>query len=152
MTPATRPSSPAGAVSSVSRVLEVGARPVFADIDPVTRNLDLEKVEAAITPKTRAILPVDLAGLPVDRDAVADRMLDRIAQRYAALHGSPGAARSLATEYRRNLSTIGQAVRVDLVGETLTGDALDIDEDGHLLVNIGACIRTVAAGDVVHLR
>jgi BirA family biotin operon repressor/biotin-[acetyl-CoA-carboxylase] ligase len=93
-----------------------------------------------------------LAGLPVDRDAVADRMLDRIAQRYAALQGSPGAARSLATEYRRNLSTIGQAVRVDLVGETLTGDALDIDEDGHLLVNIGACIRTVAAGDVVHLR
>jgi BirA family biotin operon repressor/biotin-[acetyl-CoA-carboxylase] ligase len=93
-----------------------------------------------------------LAGLAIDRDGVADRMLDRIAQRYAALGGSPGAARSLATEYRRNLSTIGQAVRVDLLGETLTGDALDIDDDGRLLVNIGACIRTVAAGDVVHLR
>ncbi len=93
-----------------------------------------------------------LAGRPVDRDAVADRMLDRIGQRYGVLQGSPGAAASLATEYRRNLATIGQAVRVDLAGETVTGDALDVDDEGHLLVNVGACIRTVAAGDVVHLR
>jgi BirA family biotin operon repressor/biotin-[acetyl-CoA-carboxylase] ligase len=93
-----------------------------------------------------------LAGLPVDLDAVADRMLDRIGQRYGVLQGSPGAAASLATEYRRNLATIGQAVRVDLAGETVTGDALDVDDEGHLLVNVGACIRTVAAGDVVHLR
>ncbi len=51
-------------------VLAVGARPVFVDIDPITRNIDLDRVEAAITPATRAIIPVDIAGLPVDRDRI----------------------------------------------------------------------------------
>ncbi|MDB6079750.1 MAG: DegT/DnrJ/EryC1/StrS aminotransferase [Akkermansiaceae bacterium] len=55
-------------VASSNVILEVGARPVFVDVDPVTRNIDLEKISAAITPATKAILPVDLAGLPVDRD------------------------------------------------------------------------------------
>ncbi|MCW3481183.1 DegT/DnrJ/EryC1/StrS aminotransferase family protein [Neisseriaceae bacterium JH1-16] len=53
-------------------ILTVGATPVFVDADPVTRNIDLNKVEAAITAKTRAIIPVDLAGLPVDRDRLYD--------------------------------------------------------------------------------
>jgi dTDP-4-amino-4,6-dideoxygalactose transaminase len=55
-------------VATANVILAVGARPVFVDIDPLTRNIDLARVEAAITPRTRAILPVDLAGLPVDRD------------------------------------------------------------------------------------
>lgn len=49
-----------------------GARPVFVDVDPRTRNIDLARAEDAITPTTRAIVPVDLAGLPVDRDALYD--------------------------------------------------------------------------------
>ncbi len=55
-------------VSTSNIVLDVGAKPVFADIDPVTRNIDLDRVEAAINANTRAIIPVDLSGLPVDRD------------------------------------------------------------------------------------
>src|SRR6185503_1885541 len=47
--------------ATANGVLEVGATPVFADIDPVTRNLDLDKLEAAITPATRAIIPVYLS-------------------------------------------------------------------------------------------
>ncbi|MHB2020515.1 MAG: DegT/DnrJ/EryC1/StrS family aminotransferase [Candidatus Xenobia bacterium] len=47
----------------------VGATPVFADIDPVTFNLDPKAVEAKITPRTRAIIPVHLFGLPADMDA-----------------------------------------------------------------------------------
>src|SRR6187549_4008591 len=58
--------TPLSWVSTASVVLQVGARPVFADVDPITRNLDLEAVERAITPNTRAIIPVHLAGLPVD--------------------------------------------------------------------------------------
>ena len=58
-------------VATSNVVLEVGARPVFVDIDPVTRNIDLELAEKAVTPRTRAIIPVDLAGLPVDRDRLA---------------------------------------------------------------------------------
>lgn len=60
--------TPISWVATANVILEVGATPVFADIDPITRNIDLDKVEAAITPKTRAIIPVDLSGLPVDRD------------------------------------------------------------------------------------
>ena len=60
--------TPLSWVSTASVILQVGARPVFVDIDPVTRNIDLALVERAITPKTRAIMPVHLAGLPVDID------------------------------------------------------------------------------------
>jgi len=60
--------TPLSWVATSNVILTVGARPVFVDIDPTTRLLDLERVEAAITPATRAIMPVDLAGLPVDRD------------------------------------------------------------------------------------
>ena len=62
-------------VASASAILEVGATPVFVDVDPATRNIDLAAAERAITQRTRAIIPVDLAGLPVDR-----RELYRIAR------------------------------------------------------------------------
>lgn len=58
--------TPISWVATANVILEVGATPVFADIDPVTRNIDLDRLEAAITPRTRAIIPVYLAGLPVD--------------------------------------------------------------------------------------
>ncbi|HTX23659.1 MAG TPA: DegT/DnrJ/EryC1/StrS aminotransferase family protein [Steroidobacteraceae bacterium] len=60
--------TPLSWVATSNVILAVGARPVFVDIDRVTRNIDLERIEPAITAATRAILPVDLAGLPVDRD------------------------------------------------------------------------------------
>ena len=60
--------TPLSWVATSNVVLTVGARPVFVDIDPVTRNIDLDAIGAAITPATKALLPVDLAGLPVDRD------------------------------------------------------------------------------------
>jgi len=60
--------TPLSWVATSNVILEVGATPKFVDIDPVTRNIDLNKVAAAITPRTKAIIPVDLAGLPVNRD------------------------------------------------------------------------------------
>ena len=60
--------TPLSWVATATVILEVGATPVFVDVDAATRNIDLNRIEAAITPKTRAIIPVDLAGLPVDRD------------------------------------------------------------------------------------
>lgn len=60
--------TPLSWVATANVVLTVGARPVFVDVDPRTRNIDLDLLERAITPKTRAIIPVDLAGLPVDRE------------------------------------------------------------------------------------
>jgi len=60
--------TPVSWVATANVVLRAGARPVFVDCDPRTRNIDLGLIAAAITPRTRALLPVDLAGLPVDRD------------------------------------------------------------------------------------
>src|SRR5256884_297247 len=55
-------------VATANVIVRVGARPVFVDVGLDSRNLDLAQVEAAITPRTRAILPVHFAGLAVDMD------------------------------------------------------------------------------------
>jgi dTDP-4-amino-4,6-dideoxygalactose transaminase len=83
--------TPLSWVATSNVILEVGAKPVFADIDPVTRNIDLGRIEAAITPATRAIIPVDLAGLPVDRDrlyALAKTYRLRVIEDAAQSYGS----------------------------------------------------------------
>jgi dTDP-4-amino-4,6-dideoxygalactose transaminase len=78
---------------------------VFVDIDPVTRNLDLGRIEAALTPATRAILPVDLAGLPVDRDR-----LYAIAQKHG-LRVVEDAAQSFGSHWRgRRIGSFGDLV------------------------------------------
>src|SRR3989344_7623248 len=53
-------------VASANSVTYVGAKPVFVDIDPETFNLNLKAAEAKVTPKTKAIMSVDLYGHPVD--------------------------------------------------------------------------------------
>ncbi len=83
--------TPLSWVATSNVVLDVGAKPVFVEIDPVTRNLDLGRVEAAITPATRAIIPVDLSGLPVDRDrlyAIAKKHHLRVIEDAAQSFGS----------------------------------------------------------------
>ncbi len=51
-------------------IVRVGARPMFVDVDLATRNMDLNQAEAAVTSRTRALMPVHFAGLPVDMDAL----------------------------------------------------------------------------------
>lgn len=58
--------SPYTFVGTCEAIHYTGARPVFADIDPVTGNIDVAAAEAAITPRTRAALPVHLGGYPCD--------------------------------------------------------------------------------------
>lgn len=53
-------------IATSTAILEAGARPVFVDVEPDTGNIDAEKIEAAITARTRAILPVHLYGLMCD--------------------------------------------------------------------------------------
>jgi dTDP-4-amino-4,6-dideoxygalactose transaminase len=83
--------TPISWVATANVILEVGATPVFADIDPITRNIDLDKVEAAITSRTRAIIPVYLAGKPVDMDrlyAIAAKHKLRVIEDAAQAIGS----------------------------------------------------------------
>lgn len=57
-------------IASANSILYTGARPVFVDIEPKTFNLDPGKIEGAITPRTKSILPVHLFGLPAPMDAI----------------------------------------------------------------------------------
>jgi dTDP-4-amino-4,6-dideoxygalactose transaminase len=66
--------------ASVEAIAQTGATPVFVDIEPDTLNMDPDKLEAAITKRTKAVMPVDLFGLPADVDAV---------KAVASAHGIP---------------------------------------------------------------
>ena len=57
-------------VATVSAICYVGARPVFVDVEPTTLTMDPAQVEAAITPRTKAIVPVHLYGQMADMDAI----------------------------------------------------------------------------------
>jgi dTDP-4-amino-4,6-dideoxygalactose transaminase len=62
--------TPFSFIATGGSIAYVGAKPVFVDIDPATYNIDPARIEAAITPRTRAILPVHLFGLPADLDPI----------------------------------------------------------------------------------
>jgi dTDP-4-amino-4,6-dideoxygalactose transaminase len=109
--------SPISWVATANVVLHVGGTPVFADVDPATRNIDLDKMETAITPRTRALFPVDIAGLPVDRDrlyAIANkhnlRVIEDAAQSMGASWngkrvGSFGDIVSISFHANKNITT-----------------------------------------------
>lgn len=91
-------------IATASTVVEANAVPVFVDIDPETYNLDPTKIEAAITPRTKAIIPVHFAGQACDMDAImaiARRHNLRVIEDAAHAHGA---------EYKgKKLGTIGDA-------------------------------------------
>jgi len=84
----------------------LGAKPVFVDIEPDTCNVDATRIEAAITDRTRAIMPVSLYGQCADMDAI-----DAIASRHGGLPVIEDAAQSFGATYHGrkscNLSTFG---------------------------------------------
>jgi dTDP-4-amino-4,6-dideoxygalactose transaminase len=160
--------TPVSWVATANVILEVGATPVFADIDPVTRNIDLDKLEAAITPRTRAIIPVYLAGLPVDMDrlyAIADKHKLRVVEDAAQAFGSTWKGRrigafgdfaSFSFQVNKNLTTgeggclvmntaeeAALADKFRLQGVTRSGvDGIDVDVLGgkYNMTDIAAAI------------
>jgi perosamine synthetase len=90
-------------ISCASAVVKAGAKPVLVDSDPVTWNMDVTKIEGAISPRTRAIMVVHIFGLPVDMDPVIE-----VATRY----GIPiieDAAKAISPTYkgRRRCGSFG---------------------------------------------
>ncbi|WP_436899124.1 DegT/DnrJ/EryC1/StrS family aminotransferase [Acinetobacter gyllenbergii] len=91
-------------IATAETVALLGAKPVYVDVNPKTYNLDVEKLEAAITPRTKAIIPVSLYGQCADFDAI---------NAIAAKYGIPvieDAAQSFGATYKGrkscNLSTV----------------------------------------------
>jgi dTDP-4-amino-4,6-dideoxygalactose transaminase len=80
--------------ATVNAIIHAGATPVLADVDPKTMNIDPEQIEARITSKTRAILPVHFAGRPCNMDAIIG-----IARRHD-LKVIEDCAHAIETEYK----------------------------------------------------
>jgi UDP-2-acetamido-2-deoxy-ribo-hexuluronate aminotransferase len=93
-------------IATAEVIVNVGAIPIFVDIEPDTCNIDVTKIEAAITPNTKAIIPVSLYGQPSDMDEIND-----IATKYGNIPVIEDAAQSFGSTYKGkkscNLSTIG---------------------------------------------
>jgi dTDP-4-amino-4,6-dideoxygalactose transaminase len=83
--------APSTFIATVEAIAQVGAKPVFVDVQEETNNLDPELVEAAITKRTKAIIPVHLYGYPVDMDpllAIARRHDLKVVEDAAQAHGA----------------------------------------------------------------
>lgn len=92
-------------IATTNVAIHVGAKPIFVDIDPRTYNIDPQKIEAAITKKTRAIIPVDQIGLPCDLDEIY-----KIAKRHK-LHVVEDAACALGSIYKeKKIGSFGELV------------------------------------------
>ena len=122
--------SPISWVATSNVILAVGAKPIFVDIDPQTRNIDLKKVAQAINQHTKAIMPVYLAGLPIDIDAL---------YALATQHGLrviEDAAQALGSFW--NGTRIGQRGKHDLVSFSFQANKnLTTIEGGCLVFNTG---------------
>ncbi|HWT36013.1 MAG TPA: DegT/DnrJ/EryC1/StrS aminotransferase family protein [Paraburkholderia sp.] len=169
--------TPASWVATSNVILEVGATPVFVDIDPATRNIDLDLMEKAITPRTKAIIPVFLSGLPVDMDrlyAIARahglRVIEDAAQAFGATWngeriGRLGDIVSFSFHANKNLTSIeGGALVLNneeeavlaqkyrLQGITRTGfDGMDCDLLGGKY-NLTDVAARVGLGQLQHIE
>ena len=86
--------SPITFASTANVIVHCGARPVFVDVEPDTLNIDAAAIEDAVTPRTKALIPVDFAGQPCDLDAVM-----AIGSRYG-LPVIEDAAHAIGAEYK----------------------------------------------------
>jgi len=90
--------------ATANAIVHTGASPVFVDVDPVTQNIDPASIEAAVTPRTRAIVPVHFAGRPCDMDPIMALARSR------NLGVIEDAAHAIEAVYHgRHIGTIGDA-------------------------------------------
>ncbi len=112
-------------------IMRVGAKPVFVDVDLDSRNMNLPQAEAAITPKTKALMPVHFSGLPVDMDALYD-----LAKRHN-LRVIEDAAHAIGSAWKgKKIGSFGDIVSFSFHPNknmtTIEGGALSFADDSEL--------------------
>jgi len=125
-------------VATATAALEIGAVPVFADIDPDTYTLDPVSTAACITPRTRAILPVHLGGRPADMDAIM-----ALAQRHGLVVIEDAAQAWGASWQGRKAGTLGHVAGFSFQ----SSKNITAGEGGIILTNdaaIGALARSLS--------
>lgn len=138
--------SPFTFIATAEAICYAGATPVFVDIDPRTFNLAPERVEQAITPRTKAVIPVHLFGQPADMDAIADicsrhslQLIEDCAQSFGAaingrMTGSIGSFGCFSFFPSKNLGCYGD-------GGMVTCSTQESAEQIRVLRNHGSKIR-----------
>lgn len=111
--------------ATLNVIVLAGGKPVLVDIDPATYNMDLNQLEDAITEKTRAIMPVHFAGLPVDLDKLYD-----IADRHG-LRVIEDAAHAIGTKYKNQ--------RIGSIGDT---QVFSFHPNKNITTGEGGCVAT----------
>lgn len=91
-------------IATIQAVLQNGAMPVFVDTDPETFQIDVNKIEEKITPHTRAILPVHIAGLLADMDRIM-----QIAKKHNLLVIEDACQAWMVEVKHKKVGTIGKA-------------------------------------------
>jgi hypothetical protein len=171
--------TPMSWVATANVILAVGAEPVFVDIEPASRNIDLGRLEDAMTHRTRAIIPVDLAGLPVARERLYDiaaeynvRVIEDAAQSIGASWdgkpiGSFGDFISFSFHANKNLTTteggclvlpedadadlIARCERLRLQGvQRLPDGSMEVEEAGGK-ANLTDVAARIGLGQLPHL-
>ncbi|MBC7812623.1 MAG: DegT/DnrJ/EryC1/StrS family aminotransferase [Burkholderiales bacterium] len=150
-------------IATVEPIIQRGARPVFVDIDPATFNLNPALLEAAITPRTRAIMPVHLYGQPADMRAIleiADRhgipVIEDAAQAHGAEYqgkriGNWGRAACFSFYPGKNLGAYGDAGGIATNDEDLANKIAKLRNHGrmtkyeHEIVGYGNRLDTLQA-------
>ena len=150
-------------IATSEAVSQVGATPIFVDIDPDTYNLDPTKIEAAITDRTKAILPVHLYGRPADMDGIMDiarrhnlKVIEDAAQAHGATYkgrtiGSIGDAACFSFYPGKNLGAYGDAGAVTTNDPEIAANLRLIRDHGrrdkyeHLVLGVNGRLDTLQA-------
>lgn len=117
--------SPMTFAATLNTIVLSGGTPILVDVEPYTFNMDVQQLEAAITPRTRAIIPVHFAGLPVDLDPLYE-----ISRRYD-LRIIEDAAHAIGTEYKGH--------RIGSFGDT---QVFSFHPNKNMTTGEGGCITT----------
>jgi len=156
-------------VATVEAIALAGAKPVLVDMDPATYHLDIARIEDAIGPKTRAIMPVHLYGDSVDMDPILEiarrrglKVIEDAAQAHGATYkgrrcGSMGDLAGFSFYPGKNLGAYGDGGAVTSGDEALIGRIRQLGDHGspakfqHLLLGTNSRLDSLQA-TVLHIK